>query len=149
MVLVRDTTGGTSYCLRMRLKDGRYRFGSQAQGIEEKDYIPIIGRYIEKHHVTLTLRGNDILVEDQKTIKGSRVDLLTEEGLAQYQEAVDEFLKMTDPSRWWDPVTRGRYVLDQLLRQRKNFETTFFGAAVDSILLQNNARCQVPGATSH
>jgi hypothetical protein len=140
MVLVRDTTAGISYCLRMRLKDGTYRFGSDAQETEAKDYIPIVGRYIEKQHVTMTLRGEDILVEDLKTGRGSRVDILTEQGLAQYQEAVDEFLKMVDPSRLWDPVSRGRYVLDQLLQHKRNLEVTFFGAAVDSVLLQKNAK---------
>jgi hypothetical protein len=139
-VLVRDTTAGSSYCFRMRLKDGTYRFGSVAQGTGEKDYIPIVGRYIEKQHVVLTLRGDDVSVEDLKTGRGSRVDLLTEQGLAQYQESVAEFLKMVDPSRLWDPVSRGRYVLDQLLQHRRNFEVTFFGAAVDSALLQKNAQ---------
>jgi hypothetical protein len=139
MLLVRDTTAGTSYCLRMPLQDGSYRFGSEASATE-KDYIPIVGRYIEKHHVTVTLRGEDINVEDQKTGRGTRVDLLTEEGLARYREAAAEFLKVTDRSEWWDPFSRGRYVLDQLLRHKKDFETTFFSAAVDAALLQNNSR---------
>ena len=140
MVLVRDTTAGTSYCLTVRLKDRTYRFGSEAQGTGEKDYIPIVGRYIEKQHVTVTFRGEDVLVEDLKTGRGSRVDLLTEQGLAQYGEAVGEFLKTVDPSRLWDPVSRGRYVMDQLLQHKRNFEVTFFGAAVDSVLLQKNTQ---------
>ncbi|GEM_PF-1992901 len=140
MVLVRDTTAGTSYCFRMRLKDGTYRFGNEAERTEEKDYIPIVGRYIEKQHVTMTLRGKDVFVEDLKTGRGSRVDLLTEQGLVHYQEAVTEFLKTVDPSRLWDPVSGGRYVLDQLLHHKRNFEVTFFGAAVDSVLLQKNAQ---------
>jgi hypothetical protein len=138
-VLVRDTTAGVSYCLRLRLKDGTYRFGSEAEATDEKGYIPIVGRYIEAQHVTMTLRGEDILVEDLKTGRGSRVDLLTEQGLAQYRRAVDEFLKMVDASRLWDPVTRGRYVLDQLLQHKQNLEVTFFGATVDSVLIQKNA----------
>jgi hypothetical protein len=140
IVLVRDTTAGTSYCLRVRLKDGTYRFGSEVQRTGEKDYMPIVGRYIEKQHVTVTLRGEDVLVEDLKTGRGSRVDLLTERGLAQYQEVAGEFLKTLDSSRLWDPVSRGRYVLEQLLQHKRNFEVTFFGAAVDSALLKKNAQ---------
>jgi hypothetical protein len=140
MVLVRDTTAGMSYCFRTRLNEGTYRFGNEAQGTGEKDYIPIVGRYIEKQHVTVTLRGEDVLVEDLKTGRGSRVDLLTEQGLSQYQEAVGEFLKTVDPSRLWDPVSRGRYVLDQLLQHKRNLEVTFFSAAVDAVLLQKNAQ---------
>jgi hypothetical protein len=140
MVLVRDTTAGTFYCLRVRLKDGTYRFGNGDEGAGEKDYISIVGRYIEKQHVIVTLHGENVLVEDLKTGRGSRVDLLTEEGLAQYQGAVGEFLKMVDPSRLWDPVSRGRYVLDQVLQHKRNLEVTFFGAAVDSVLLQKNAQ---------
>lgn len=139
-VLVRDTTAGTSYCLTAWLKDGTYRFGCQAQGTEEKDYIPIIGRYIEKQHVTVTFSGDEVLVEDHKTSTGSRVDLLTEEGLIRYQQAAGEFLKTVDSSRCWDPVSRGRYILDQLLRHQQNFEVTFFGAVADSILMQKNAQ---------
>jgi len=140
MVFIRDTTAGTSFCLRTRLQDGAYRLGSEAQKTGEKDYIPIVGRYIEKHHVTMTLRGEDTQMEDQKTGRGSRVELLTEEGLARYREAAAEFLKTADRSAWWDPYSRGRYIMDELLRHKKDFEATFFGAAVDATLLQNNAQ---------
>ena len=136
MVLVRDTTGGTCFSLRTRLREGTYQIGNQVQEVEDKGFISIVGRYIEKKHVTITIRGDVIFVEDLKTSKGTRVDLLTEEGLTRYQEAAREFLKTVEPSNCWDPVSRGRYVLDQFLRHRQNLEVTFFGAAVDSILLQ-------------
>jgi hypothetical protein len=139
MILVRDSTAGTTFCLRTRLKDGNYRFGSEVHDTEPKDYIPIVGRYIEQEHVAVTLRGDDVMAEDNKTITGSRIDLLTTEGFSRYQEVAQEFLKTADSSNRWDPVRRGRFVMDQVLQHKKNFEITFFGASVDSVLLQEMA----------
>jgi len=131
-VLVQDMTGGTSFCLRNLLTDGNYTIGSEEK--EEEGYITIAGRYIEDQHVSIAIKGNDIQVEDQKTGTGSRVDLLTEEGLGQYGAAADEFIKTADPVSQWHSVNRGRYVLDQLLENKQNFETNFFGAMVDAKL---------------
>ncbi len=50
-----------------------------------------------------------------------------------------EYRKGIDPKRQWDPVGRGRYIMDQLLKHKRNFEATFFSAAVDSHLLDTPA----------
>lgn len=144
MVLVRDSTGGTSFCLTSWLKDGAYEMGSDEGRIKEKGYICIRGRYVEKNHLTLEIRGETLNVEDHMTVRGSRADLLTVEGTAVYREAAQEFLKQIDANLSWDPVSRGRYIMDQLLKKKRDFEATFFGAAVDSILIQKSA----PGAKS-
>lgn len=140
LVLVRDSTAGTSFCLTNRLKDGAYLLGSEPQGgekgLEGRHGIRIMGRYIEKQHVSVILQGDEVSLEDQKTATGTRVDLLTEEGFMKYQEAAQDFLKGVEPSRYWDPVSRGRYVLDQFLRYKRDYETTFFSAAVDWVMLE-------------
>lgn len=132
---VRDTTIGRDYCLVRRLGDGTYLFGSRPPAAGEENYVQIAGRYIEKKHLTLTISGDEIAIEDYNTANGTRIDLLTKEGLARYQLAAQAFLKATEPQHQKDPVKRGRYVLEQLLHQHQNYETTFFGAVVDWLLI--------------
>jgi len=135
LLTVRDTTIGRDYCLVRRLQDGQYLVGSRPTATGEKNYVQIAGRYIEKEHLTLTISGDEIAIEDHNTPNGTRIDLLTKEGLARYQQAARAFLKVTEPQHQKDPVKRGRYVLEQLLNQHQNFETTFFGAVLDWLLI--------------
>jgi len=132
---VRDTTIGKDYAMVRRLRDGQYLIGNRPAAAEEKNYIKISGRYIEKEHLTLAISGNDISIEDHNTPNGTRIDLLTKDGLARYQQAARAFLKATDPSGQKDLVKRGRFVLEQFLHNHQNLETTFFGAVVDSVLM--------------
>jgi hypothetical protein len=132
---VRDTTIGRDYALVRRLRDGKYLFGSRPTAAGEENYVQIAGRYIEKEHLTLSISGDEISIEDHNTSNGTRIDLLTKDGLARYQQAARAFLKATEPQHQKDPVKRGRYVLEQLLHHHQNFETTFFGAVVDSLLI--------------
>ncbi|HUK56656.1 MAG TPA: FHA domain-containing protein [Nitrospiria bacterium] len=132
---VRDTTIGRDYGLVRRLRDGQYLIGNRPAAAEEKGYIQISGRYIEKEHLTLAISGDEINIEDHNTPNGTRIDLLTKDGLARYQQAAQAFLKAAEPASRQDPVARGRFALEQLLRHHQNLETTFFGAVVDSVLL--------------
>ena len=132
---VRDTTIGRDYALVRRLRDGTYLFGSRPTAAGENNYVQIMGRYIEKEHLTLTISGDEIGIEDHNTPNGTRIDLLTKDGLVRYQQAARAFLKATEPQNQKDPVKRGRYVLEQLIQQHQNFETTFFGAVVDALLI--------------
>lgn len=134
-VTVRDTTIGKDYCLVRRLREGTYLFGSQPPGEGEEHYLQIQGRYIAKKHLTLTIAGDEINVEDHNTPNGTRIDLLTGKGLAEYQQVAEAFLQGTDPKDQRDPVKRGRFALEQLLQHHQNFEVTFFGAVVDSLLI--------------
>lgn len=135
-VTVRDTTIGKDYCLARRLRDGTYLLGSRPPGTSEDHFLQIEGRYIAKEHVTLTMTGDEISLEDHKTSSGTRIDLLTSEGLACYQEMAEAFLQGTDPKEHKDPLKRGRFVLERLLSHHQNFETSFFGAVVDFLLLE-------------
>jgi hypothetical protein len=132
---VRDTTIGRDYALVRRLRDGTYLVGSRPTAAGENNYVQIMGRYIEKEHLTLTISGDEISIEDHNTPNGSRIDLLTKEGMVRYQQAARAFLKATEPKHQKDSVKRGRYVLEQLLLHHQNFETTFFGAVLDWILI--------------
>jgi hypothetical protein len=134
-ITVRDTTIGKDYALVRHLRDGEYRIGNRPVGAEEKNYIQIAGRYIEKEHLTLSIAGEDVRIDDRNTPYGTRIDLLTKEGLARYREAARIFLKATDPSDQKDSVKRGRFVLEQFLHHHHNFETSFFGAVIDSLLM--------------
>lgn len=135
MVTIRDTTIGKDYCLPRRLRDGTYLFGSRPPGMGEDHFLQIEGRYIAREHVTLTMTGDEISLEDHKTSSGTRIDHLTKEGLARYQEVAEAFLHETDPTDHKDVVKRGRFVLERLLHHHQNFETTFFSAVVDSLLI--------------
>jgi hypothetical protein len=132
---VRDTTIGRDYALVRRLRDGKYLFGNRPTAAGEKDYVQIAGRYIEKEHLTLTISGDEIGIEDHNSPNGTRIDLLTKDGLARYQQAARTFLKAVEPQAQKDPVNRGRFVLEQLIHHHQNFETTFFGAVVDALLI--------------
>lgn len=135
MVTIRDSTIGRDYGLTRRLRDGAYVFGSRPAESGESHYLQIDGKYISKDHVTTTLAGEEVTVEDHKTLHGTRLDLLTKEGLRRYIEAAQALLKSTDPKDHYDSLKRGRFALEQLLQHHQNFETSFFGAVVDWILL--------------
>lgn len=135
IVTVRDTTIGKDYCLVRRLRDGTYTVGSRPALTGEDHHLQIEGRYIAKKHLTLTISGDEIGVEDHKTPHGTRIDLLTREGLARYQKVAEAFWEGTDPKDQKDPVKRGRFVLERLLHDHQNFETTFFSAVVDLLLI--------------
>jgi FHA domain len=132
---VRDTTIGRDYSLVRRLRDGQYLLGSRPPSEKESNYIQIAGRYIEKEHLTLTISGDEIAIEDHNSANGTRIDLLTSEGLDRYRTAANAFFQATPPEGRKDPVKRGRFALEQLLQHHQNYETTFFGAMVDSLLL--------------
>ena len=136
MVTVRDTTIGRDYCLTRRLRDGVHIFGSRPPEPGEEHYLRIEGKYITKKHMTITIAGDEVSLEDHTTLHGTRIDLLTSEGLARYQQAAMDFLHHTDPQSQKDVVKRGRFLIDKLLHHHQNFETTFFGAVVDSLLLE-------------
>jgi len=140
MVTVRDSTIGRDFCLRRRLRDGVYVIGSRPPAPAEDNYLQIEGRYIDKEHLTITLSGEEIRVEDHNTLNGSRIDLLTREGLTRYQRLADAFLRNTDPAEHKNIVKRGRFLLEEYLRSHQNFETSFFGAVVDSLLLKGVGR---------
>lgn len=135
MVTIRDSTIGRDYGLTRRLRDGAYVFGSRPVAPGENHYLQIDGKYISKDHVTTTLSGEDVTVEDHKTLHGTRLDLLTKEGLRRYAEVTRAFLKSTDPGDYRDALARGRFALDQLLQHHQNFEASFFGSVVDWMLL--------------
>ena len=132
---VRDTTIGRDYALVRRFRDGVYLLGNRPPAAGEQNHVQIAGRYIEKEHLTLTISGDEISIEDHNTPNGTRIDLLTKDGLARYQQAARTFLKGAEPQAQKDPVKRGRFVLEQLLHDHQNFETTFFGAVVDALLI--------------
>jgi len=134
-VTVRDTTIGKDYGLVQPLRDGTYTFGSQSPEAGQDHYRQIEGKYIAKKHVTITISGEEVAVEDHETQHGTRINFLTLEGLARYQESAKAFLQATDPKDHRDPVKRGRFVLERLLHDHQDFDTSFFSAAVDSLLL--------------
>ncbi len=97
--------------------------------------VTIRGRYIDKKQVTITLSGDEVGVEDHNTLNGSRIDLLTRDGLTRYEQLAEAFLRSTHPGEYKDIVKRGRFVLEKFLQSHQNFETSFFSAVVDSLLL--------------
>jgi hypothetical protein len=134
-VTVRDSTIGKDYCLILRPKDGSYLIGSAPADDKTKNYLQIPGRYIAARHVTVTLDGEKITVEDLNTLDGTRVDHLTEEGLSRYRELAGRFLKETAAGDQANRVKRGRFVLNQFIEHHQNFEATFFNAVTDSLLM--------------
>ena len=138
MVTIRDTTIGRDYCLTRRLRDGVYVIGSRPPEPGASNYLQIEGRYIDKKHVTITLSGDEVGAEDHNTLNGSRIDLLTREGLTRYEQLAEAFLRSTDPREYKDIVKRGRFVLDKFLHSHQNFETSFFSAVVDSLILKGS-----------
>ena len=138
-VTVRDTTIGKDYSVTQRLRDGEYTFGSHEPEPDDKRYIQVQGKYIAKKHAIVTLAGESITVDDLRTLNGSRIDHLTKEGLARFHEAAREFLKQTHPADQRQPVVRGRFILSKLLQDHQNFESAFFSAVVDALLLEQVA----------
>lgn len=134
-ITVRDTTIGKDYAMVRRLPNGQYSIGGRPAGAEEKNHIQIAGRYIEKEHLTLSISGEDVSIEDHNTPYGTRIDHLTKDGLGRYQQAAGAFLKSTDPVAQKDSVKRGRFALEQFLHHHQNLETSFFSAVVDFVLM--------------
>ena len=130
---VRDATIGKDYCIPERLGDGVYVIGNEPRKPGEKNYLQVAGRYIEKKHVTLTINDENIKIEDHRTLNGTRIDHLTEEGLASYHALAQKYLKEMDPKELSNRVKRGRFVLNELVQNHRNFESTFFNAVVESI----------------
>ncbi len=139
VVTVRDTTIGRDYGLINRLKDGTYTIGKREPKAGEERFLRIEGKYIEKDHLTVTLSGEDVKVEDLKTLNGTRVDLLSPEGLTNYEAVAKEFLKAATPQEQKDQLARGRFALKKLLEEHRNFESSFFGAVVDTIIMETSA----------
>ena len=135
MVTIRDTTIGRDFSLTRRLRDGVYMIGSRPPEAGEVNYLQVEGRYIDKKQVTITLSGDEVGVEDHNTLNGSRIDLLTRDGLTRYEQLAEAFLRSTDPGEHKNIVKRGRFVLEKFLHSHQNFETSFFSAVVDSLLL--------------
>jgi hypothetical protein len=135
ILTVRDTTIGKDYCLPQRLCDGTYVIGTRPPKPGEEHHLQIQGRYIDPEHVTLTISGDKTQIEDHKTLNGTRVDHLTDKGLAEYQELAKRFINQTDRTEQSNVVKRGRFVLEELLKHHQNFEATFFSTAVDSVVI--------------
>lgn len=134
LVSIKDTTIGRDYGLVRHVTDGTYVIGSREPKPEEKNFIRIDGRYIAKEHLTLEISGEEIRFEDHNTPTGTRIDHFTPEGFEIYRKAAKSFLAGADPSDRGDPVIRGRYALEQLLKHHKNLESTFFSGMVDYLL---------------
>lgn len=142
-VSVADPTLGKTYSLLKPLADGVHVFGTapalvdskvvDSQLLDGQIAWAIAGKYIDKSHTTITFSGDQIFVRDHRTIRGTRIDHLTDAGFTAYLSVAEEFLNSTDSPK--DIVKRGRFVLEQLLKNHKNFELSFFNAAVDFILL--------------
>ncbi len=135
MVMVKDTTIGKDYCLTRRLSDDVYCVGSAQAKPEDGNYLCIDGKYISKKHLTLSIGGENIRIEDHNTLYGTRIDHFTDKGLASYKQAAQLFLRETENQHQRDPVKQGRFILEKLTQQHLNFEATFFGAVVDALLL--------------
>lgn len=134
-VSVADPTLGKTYSLLKPLEDGVHVFGTAPTPtlLDGQTAWAIDGKYIDKSHTTITLSGDQIFVRDHRTLRGTRIDHLTDAGFTAYLSVADEFLKSTDRPK--DIVKRGRFALEQLLKNHKNFELSFFNAAIDFILL--------------
>jgi hypothetical protein len=135
-VSIFDSTIGKNYCLFKLLGDGAHLFGTNPKTVDGETGWAIEGKYIEKTHVTILLSGNQVEATDHRTPRGTRVDHLTDAGLAVYSQVADQFLKSADGADKNNPIKRGRFVLDQLLQHHKNFETVFFSAVLDSLSLK-------------
>jgi hypothetical protein len=131
-VTIHNTTRGEKTVLEP-LSDGSYTFGSREAKEGENNYRQVEGAYIEPEHVVVTIDGDKMSIEDLKTLNGTRVDLLTEAGLSQYLKAAKDYLAQTGSSNQDNPVKRGRYIMDQLMNNHVNYESSFFGAVVESM----------------
>ncbi len=137
-VCVDDATIGKNYCLFRFLEEGSHCFGTNPEKGGVKSAWVIEGKYIEKTHVTLSLSPARIDVSDHRTLRGTRIDHLTELGISNYLEVAEQFLRSTNQADRNDVVKRGRFVLEQLLHHHKNFETSFFNVVVDYLLLKQS-----------
>ncbi len=133
-VSVADPTIGRNYSLFKPLCDGVHALGTAPAQVDGKTGWVIDGKYLDKTHTTLTLSADQVVIEDHRTLRGTRIDHLTDTGFADYLSAAGEFLKSTDQHK--DIVKRGKFALEQLLLHHKNFELSFFNAAIDFILLK-------------
>jgi hypothetical protein len=133
-VSIADPTIAKNYCLVKPLSDGVHVFGTAPEKTEGKTGWVIDGKYIDKAHMTLTLSGTQIGVEDHRTLRGTRIDHLTDAGFTDYSDIATAFLKSTDGPK--DSIKRGRFVLEQLMHYHNDFELSFFEAAADFILLK-------------
>ena len=136
-MMVRDSTIGRDYGIVRRLRDGTFLFGNRPLKKDETDYLQIKGRYIEPEQLTLTLSGENLLIEDQKTPSGTRIDFFVPSGLSRYQKAAEAFMKSVPASKHRDGIARGRFVMDQVIKNHQNYEVVFFGVVVDAFLEGN------------
>ncbi len=132
-VSVADPTIGKNYSLMAPLSDGVHVFGTAPAKTEGTIGWAIDGKYIDKSHMTLTLTGTHIQVQDHRTLRGTRIDHFTDAGLTSYLDVAKAFLKSTDAPK--DNLKRGRFVLEQLLQHHQDFELSFFDASVNFLLL--------------
>ncbi|MBI3358380.1 MAG: hypothetical protein HY201_02085 [Nitrospirae bacterium] len=141
-VSVADPTIGKNYSLLKPLCDGVHVFGTAPSQVGDAASANgqigwvIEGKYIDKTHTIITLSSDQVSVVDHRTLRGTRIDHLTETGFADYLIVAGKFLKSTDKPK--DTVKRGRFALEQLLRHHENFELSFFNAAVDFLLLKES-----------
>lgn len=136
-VYVSDATIGKDYSLVRPLCEGVHCFGTDPVAGDGKMAWVIDGKYIDKTHTTVVLSQDKIDVEDHCTLRGTRVDHMTDQGFARYAEAAYDFLKSVGESDVRDVVKRGRFVLDQLLHHHKNYETSFFNTVLDFVLVRD------------
>jgi hypothetical protein len=137
-VCVNDATIGKNYCLFQFLAEGRHVFGTSPEKGEAKSAWSIEGKYIEKTHVTVILSPTRVDVSDHRTLRGTRIDHLTESGVSHYLDVAEQFLRSTSQADWGNAIKRGRFVLEQLIHHHKNFETSFFNVALDCLLLKQS-----------
>lgn len=136
LVVIKDATIGRDYCMVRSVSDGTHLFGSRLPFEEEKNYWLIAGKYISGEHFTLTLSGNKVALEDNKTLYGTRIDHLTDQGVCRYLEAARAFLKETDRAFQNDMVKRGLFALEQLQNHHTNFDNGFLDMVINSLLVE-------------
>ncbi len=135
-VSVFDATIGKNYSLVRFLGDGTHIFGTDPKVADGESGWVIDGKYIEKSHVTFRISGNQIEMADHRTLRGTRVDHLTDSGFEAYSESANQFLASTDAVGQADSIKRGRFVLEQFIKHHKNYEMIFFSAVLDAISLK-------------
>ncbi len=137
-VSVADPTLGKKYCFVRPFCDGVHILGTAPKVADGESGWAMEGKYIDKTQATLILSENQIEVMDHHTVRGSRINHLTDAGFKAYFEAANRFLESTDVKGQGDIVKRGRFALEQLLQHHKNFETSFLSATIDYILLKKS-----------
>lgn len=131
---IKDITLGRAYVLSEGLKDGLYNVGTGGGKADGENFLKIEGLYIEKHHLVMDFSGEDVRLEDQETLNGTRVDILTPEGMESYRKGAKTFIDKTDPQDHRNVVRRGRFTFDQHSEMHIDYDTGLFGTVVDSIL---------------